>query len=594
MDVSRIIKSNFDLIYACLLFFLLLFISFPSLSFPPLSDTWEMLHFFHSLDELPGHMKWLHILNHDPNEHMRYQPFSRIFFYAFHLMFGSNFTFFNIFNFLAYFSSVLLLYRFALYFCKDRALVAGFTWLFAFLANHFDIALWSYHIYILAGFSFLLLGFISYIRYLNSKKLLFLFFASLFLLSGALCYEAFLLWPLGIIILCHIKTLKTQGAESAGNTSVTTRVALGSIYLAYLLFYLFCRSLGTYASPAHDISAVFKLSNLSASAALVLFSTLYNNVIINIIPWLPVPFNVTENIYMAGAVVNYFERGHQWGILLIGAALGVLLISLGAYFLRRRHFEELKVMGFFTFLIFSTSYIIFFCRMAFNGGFVYNLTEFRYQYIPNACLTLVTLYAVERFLKPPGSRKRMILSFLAVVFVFNLYCIHRLTGIYDQHFFSLKKMIYNIKEGIAQGRINALNKIYIDEEMPDYLPHLCWNIDMGVMFIPKGNYKWMFSKKEISYFADDQNYSTWRVDKRDFSVILKTEAAAEAGRINVMGSGWYIAPGKDLKYASWGLRYMGENRYPEAIKMFKRALKLNPQNNEAYAALQQIAGSLNE
>jgi len=527
---------------------------------------------------------------------MRYQPFSRLFYYTFYLLFGSNFTFFNIFNLLAYFCSLLLLYRFALNFCKDKVLAACFIGLFAFLANHFDIVLWSYHIYILSGFSFLLLGFITYIKYLKNGKPLSLFLASIFLLFGALCYEAFIFWPLGIIILYYIKSLHRQEEAGKGLSPRASWSALGLVYLSYMLFYLFCRSLGTYARPEHDISSIFRLGNLSAAAALVVFSTLYNNVIVNFMPWLSAPFNVTENIYMGGAVVSYFERGHQWVVLAAGGAVGALLILLGAYLLRRGQSEKLKVMGFFAFLMFSTSYIIFFCRMAFNGGFIYNLTEFRYQYIPNACLIMITLYTAESFLKPSGCRKKIILSILAAVFVLNLYCIHRVIAIYDQHFFDLKKMIHNVKEGIDEGRINTENKVYIDEEMPDYLPHLCWNIDMGVKFISTGNYKWMFSKKEISYFADNQNDATWIVDKGGFFVVHKTQAkaAGEARRINCMAGGWYIAPGKDLKYTSRGLQYMEEKRYPQAIKMFTRALKLNPKNDEAHTALRQITGNQNE
>ena len=159
---------------------------FPYLSTPPRSDYWQMFYFFHHLDELPGSVKWPHVLNYNVFSQIRYQPLSHLYYYFLHRLVDSDFIFFNISNFLMYFFSAFLLYKFASNFSRDRVLAAIFIGLFAFLFTHFDILLWSYHIYIIAGLSMFIAGFIFYIRFLKTGKLFLLSGVTLFFLIGML------------------------------------------------------------------------------------------------------------------------------------------------------------------------------------------------------------------------------------------------------------------------------------------------------------------------------------------------------------------------------------------------------------------------
>lgn len=585
-------KKKLNLIYSIVLFIMLLTISFPSLSYPPLSDYWEMFYFFHHLSEKTGLIKWLHILNHDPWEHIRYQPLSRIFLYTFHLTFGSNFIFFNIFNFLFYFFNVLILYKFALNFSKNLTIPILFVGLFTFLFNHFDTVLWSFHIYILVGFCMFLLGFMSYIKYLKTGKTFFIFFMALFFISGMLCYESFFLWPLGIVILSSIKSLRTEGAIKKGNIFRMCWKVLSVLYAFYFLFYLFTRSINTYVRTSHTISDFIIYPSFIKTASLVFFNALYNNIAVNLFPLLSFPLQVAENIYMRGPIINYIsiEDTRFLVIFVVGVIVTVLLALFFIYLYRKRYLEELKIIGFLLFLMLSEPYITFYCRTALNNAFLYNCTEFRYQYIPNAFIILIIIFVIDRFLILSKTRKMIMYILLLAIFVLNIYCIRKVINIYNYHFANLNKMLFNIKTDIRNGLVNKENKLYIDKDIHDYLPHLCWNIEMGELFIYKGNYQWMFSRREVEYFAESLNEAAWSIDKSDFSIVKKSKANifTTAKKINMLQDNWYISLGKDQEYFGLGVLYKEQNNYIKAEAMFKKAIEMGSQDIRVYAALGEL------
>jgi tetratricopeptide (TPR) repeat protein len=108
---------------------------------------------------------------------------------------------------------------------------------------------------------------------------------------------------------------------------------------------------------------------------------------------------------------------------------------------------------------------------------------------------------------------------------------------------------------------------------------------MGNRFIKKGNYQWLFSRNEIEYFSESLKDAFWIIDKKDFSVIRKSSehATEKAIKVNVVENKAYIDLGKDKKYVNVGWFYIQQGRYPEAEKMFKKAIEMNPKNDVAYA-----------
>ncbi|MFQ5354451.1 MAG: tetratricopeptide repeat protein [Thermodesulfobacteriota bacterium] len=349
---------------------------------------------------------------------------------------------------------------------------------------------------------------------------------------------------------------------------------MGSVYLLYFLFYLYTRSLGTYADPAHNLIDFLKIGNFVSSAFLVLFNTLYNNILVNIFPFIVFPFKVAENIYMAGPVINYIDTGGEWLIFAGGGLFGVLLAGLLVTLYKKKRFDELRITGFLLFLMLSELYVIFFCRLATNA-FVYNLTEFRYQYIPNAFIVLLALLAVRGLSK---RRRVMVYAGMAVLLAVNLYCIGKVVDIYEHQLVDLKRMLSSIRSGIANGSINGQERLYIDEDMPDYLPHLCWNIEMGGRFIKRGNYQWLFSRDEMGYFSEDIQGASWIIDKERFEVAEKTFE-------NISKQGTPISKGKDQQYVNLGNFYKEREEYKKAEKIFRKAIGLNAANDKAYDAL---------
>jgi len=569
-------NNKFDLIYSFTLFGLLLIIALPSFFHPPVSDYWNWFYSFSHLDEFSGRTKWLHLLNYDPSEQMRYQPLSHLFYYVFHCLFGSNFIFFNIFNFIFYFCSVIILYRFALYFVKNKFLTGAFVGFFALLFSHFDIVLWSNHIYVIAGFSMFLLGFMCYIRFLRISKSYLPFLVILCFLAGMWCYESFFLWPLAILILSRIKSLRNRVGIVRKKLVRANWLILGGVYSVYYLFYLFTRSLGTYEATTYKISDFLKLTNFISSGLSVLFNILYNAIAVNIYPLLAFPLRIAENIYMSGPVINYIKVNPQL-IFIEGILVAIALFWFFFSLYRKKYFEEIKIIGLFLFLMLSELYIIFFCRAVDNAS-VYCLTEFRYQYIPNAFFILTILYIVNRFFKPKKFKQIIIYLVLTPLFILNIYCGQKIIGVYNSQFVDFKKMIFSIRSGISKGLINEDNKIYIDRDMPEYLPSLCWNIEMGERFIKKGNYQWMFSKKEIKYFSEDINDAIWIIDKEEFGVVEKT---AE----NIRKKGKKVTLGRNEQYIETGYFYINKSNYIVAEKMFKKAIELNPKNDDAYDGL---------
>ena len=561
--------KNFIPAYFAFIFIFLLLDAWPTFFLPPLSDDWHMFYFIHHLGELPGPVKWLHILNYDPFEQMRFQPFSRIFYYFLHLLFGTNFMIFKVFNLILYFSTAIIIYRFSLFFVKNKITSALCTGLFIFLSNHFDIMLWAHHIYIIFGLLIFILGFTSYIWFMRSGRKLFLFLAGLCFLCGLWCYEPLFFWPFAVLMLSGIKCF--AGAQKP-HPKISSWIMLGVIYLIYAVFYLFTRSLGTYAHPVYLPQDFLKPVNFIASAFLVLFNFVYNGILVNIFPFLAYPLTVTENVYMGGSVLNYIDNGHTWVVYLAGALTGLVIIGFYAYLYKKKYFEEIKILSFFFFLMCSVMYALFFCRLVTNS-FIYGMTEFRYQYLQNAFIVLIVVFIIDRFIRFSPKIKLLLGSLMAVVLLLNIYCARQEIRINNEQLVDLKKMLFNINRGMQQGYINEQHKLYLEDDIPDYLPSLCWNIEMGDRFI-QGTYQWMFSAQQIKYFAKNLEEASWVIDKDDFSVIPKEKMHAPARK--------RIFLNKELQYSNLINYYREHKKFKEAESVFQTAIRVNPENYEAY------------
>lgn len=565
-------------IYFIFLFLFLLIIVWSNLSLPPLSDDWHLFYFIQHLNELPGSFKLLHVLNYDPFEQMRFQPVSRIFYYALHVLFGANFLFFKIFNISIYFLVSILFYRFSLFFIRKKSIVVVATFVFVFLANHFDIVLWAHHIYIIFGLFIFLLGFISYICFMSSRRRTFIYLSILCFLVGMWCYEPFFLWPLAIIILSSISRFQHKSMQKSYFGHAVPWIMLGIIYIIYAGFYLITRSFGTYLSPVYTSFDFLKLGNFMSSLFLTLFNFAYNGILVNILPFLAFPLKVNANIYMGGPVLTYISTGHKFVVYIGGAFVGLILISSYLYFYKKKYFEEIKIVIFFFFLMFSVMYPLFFFRLVTND-FVYGMTEFRYQYIQNTFVVLIIAFLIDRFVRFSLNMKVLLNVVVATVLIFNIYGDHKEVRINNEQLSDLKQMFSNINRGIKQGRINERSKLYLEEDTSDYLPSLCWNIEMGSRFM-RGTYQWMFSAQEVRFFAETMDEASWVIDKDDFSVIAKEERHKPKKK--------KIFLGKEEQYLNLADYYQRNKKFKQAKAILQAALKINPDNISFYYRLRDL------
>ena len=572
-------NNKFDLIFYTVIFIALIAVAHPSLFFPPISDMASLFYFFHHLDELPGTVKWLHVMNFDPFEKMRFYPLAFTFYYLFFKIFGSNFFFFNLMNFFAYFMLIIIFYRYCLAISGDRAVSAAFSALFAFCFLHYDVLLWSCHIYVLIGFTAFLTGFICYFRYIVYEKKRYLYYTFILFMTGILCYEAFFLWPLAIFILIFIddsgnkKSLRIKHLKVSG-------IFVSIIYLLTFLIFIFTRHLGTYSEPAREFRSFFSFFSIFSSICLVFFNLLYNTLIVNLLPFLGFHFRIRENIYMDGPGITFVNSSPEV-VYWVGGLAIIGLLFLGYRVYKK---EKLRTAGsqffFLLFLLVSEKFIVYFGRINTND-LAYGLTEFRYQLIPDAftLLILILLFSWgSRFIK---IKKKYILIPAFLLLLIHIHYDMKLINIYKHNLNSLQTMMSGIKRYIKEGKINNENKIYLDKNINDYFPHLCWNIEMGARFIDIGTYEWMFSEKEIKYFTFSPEEVKWIINKENFSVVPNTPG-------NAAIEGTVIKEGKTDAYTNLGFYFESIENYSKMEETFDKALKMVPESSEYHHGIAKV------
>lgn len=503
-------------LYFIALFLLLSLIYSPSFLNPPRSDYWTVFYFFHNLEKLPGQLKWLHILRFDPWTQIRFQPLAYLLLYFKYLLFSPNFFYYHLLNFIIYYISLLLLYKLAVSFCKDKILVVGFITILAFLFSHFDIVSWTLHFYIIFGFSSFLLGFIIYIKYLQSKKNVLLSLVGLSFLIGMLCYEPYFFWPLGLFILTSGVTNKNSLFRKREKLGICLAV-VGVVYTFYILIFLFSRTIHTYDRSLLSIDEILSLDRSISVLGVVLFNILYNGILVNAFPLIATPTRVipeSGNINLGGFLISYFtqmgDRAIE-NIAILGAVLLLLIILFIFWRLwKKGDFEKVRILTFYIFLMTSQLFILFYFR-TFTNTFVFSLSQFRYQYISNAFVILALLLVIDGFIGKSGRRKAILFVILSMSLVPNIYLVYTHNLFINKEMRPLRKMLLNIKAGIKNGQISSRYRLYIDDELPKKLPLLCWNREMGKLFM-KGTYQWLFPKENINYFAFQKGQATWTLN----------------------------------------------------------------------------------
>jgi len=509
-------KENFIQIYFFALFILLLFIYWPSFFYPPRSDHWPALYFFHRIDMLAGPQAWKYILTHDPLINVTFRPLSFLILYLLHLVFGAEFVYINFIVFLLYYISILLIYKLASNFCESKILTIAFISVFAFLFSHFDLICWSFQYHIMLSFCLFLSGILLYINFLRTGRKILLPGVALLFFTGMLLYEAYLFWPLSIIILSQIKSLVNKERLGKINLPRIYLSVTGFIYISYGLFLFIDRMIKVHRGGEVWSDILFSAGIIISNVFTALFSLFYNNFLINLFPQIVHPLRIGENLEMGGLIVSYqllFEKF----IFLGGVMVMLAILAMIIYLFRKKLFEAGKVFLFFTFLILTELIMLFHLRYLINNR-LYNLTQFRFQLIPNALFIMIVLFLIDRVLNPSKLKKVFIIFILFFILLINIQTTRRGILLLNTQLAPLQKLIFNIKTAIKTGLINEGNKLYLDDNIAKNFSPLCWNREMGVRCM-RGTYQWLFFKniKYFSTFAD----AKWVINEKDLSIISK-------------------------------------------------------------------------
>jgi len=486
-------------LYFCLLFAGLFLLYRPAFRNPPRSDYWSAFYVFQQLEASAPPPAWIGVLTFDLWQQGTYRPLSHLVPYIQHRLFSPDFIWNHITNFAGYCLSILLLYLLAVRLSLDRWLTAVFLTVFAFLYSHSDTLTWTFQLFTTLGFCGFLLGFILYLDYLKSRRAILLLPVGALFLFGMLTSEAFALWPLAIFILpfalADPPRLPFQWEDAMP-------------LLAYLFYlggwFLHRGTTGTFPSPT--------AGQVGTGFLLVFFNLAYNGIAVALWPGLARPVFFDDNMNLGGWLLDLggnLESVASW----TGGAV-LLLLFLGAWLLvRKKRYRLLALLAFFFFLYLTNFFTIATARLTTNRA-LYPLSQFRYQYIPNALLALMLATAIGSLCRPRLRGKAIIALILALVLALNISLSRRQIAGLGERLRPLGVMLENIRRGLDEEMIDEDNRIYIAPEVAARIPSPGWNRSMGRFM--EGTFHWFFPAREVGKFTLNPGEAAWIIREDSF------------------------------------------------------------------------------
>jgi len=504
--------------YFVFLFGLLFYLYYPSFFHPPRSDYWPALYFFYRIDAIGGPLKWACLLAHDPLINATFRPLSFLVAYGEHHVFGTNYSFPQVLNFLFYFLSIILLYKTAMVFSLRRGFVLLFLFLFAFLFSHFDIICWAFHSHIILSFCLLLCAFLMFNSYLRSGDKRLLPFVVVASLAAMLLYEVFFLWPLAIAFLYYLKKISLDNQLSTLPEFKFTAVTVVSIYAVYTGLFLLDRMFKSVRGPAIGLSPLFLINTLGPSIFLVFFNIMYNNIFINLQPHFAHPLYTGDNNLNMSGVIEKVGFSLETLIFSGGVIVLIAFILIALWLYRYKNRKLFAAFLFFAYLLFSELFILFLFKSLVNSS-VYNLTQFRFQYIPNAFVLLILACSAQAAMEKRRVLYIVTATILALALVLNMRASRAGVMFLTKELRPVKLIISNISEAFALKKITPERRLFIDRDIVKELPPLCWNNEMGQRCM-RGTYEWLFSSVQIGCFSGKEE-AAWVLDPVTLQIVPK-------------------------------------------------------------------------
>ena len=487
--------------YFVLLFLFLAILILPTFSNPPHVDYWEAFFAFHQVRADPDLSVWPYVVNHDPWRHGTFRPLLYTMLFLEHVAFGSHFVWNHLVNFLCYCLLLGLLFLLGRRLGAREYEMGGFLAVFAVLYSQCDILSLTFHIALLVGFAGFITGFILYLRYLDSGNFYLLLFVGIVFLISMFCYETFLFWPLGVLILLRNRPRPGEGRQVIGRSVLL----LAGIYLLYGCVFVLSRRTaylsGELAQPS--LSPIFR------SPLLVLFNILYTGIGVNLFPRLAIPGRYRGYSEMLG-VLPIKMTDQLMSAVYGGAILTLFLVGLIVVRLLRSRRRRALVSSSFIGFLYLTNFSLLVIARSTTTDFSHVLRQFRYQLIPNALLALFAAIIISTFFRRSRKQKLILAFFLLAVFLTNSFYTYNHIGNITRRLAPLRDLLSNIRSGIETGDISPEHRLYLSDGIATTFPRLCWNRGMGRRIW--GTYQWVFSPKELACFSRHPEDAYWTMD----------------------------------------------------------------------------------
>ncbi len=253
-----------------------------------------------------------------------------------------------------------------------------------------------------------------------------------------------------------------------------------------------------------------------SSILMVFFNLFYNGIAVNILPFLAVPLFYNDNINLGGILWRW-EADLDTIVLWLGLAAALLLGAGGVLLLREKKRPTLSLLAFFFYLYFTNLFIVATARMTTDPVF-YPLSQFRYQYVPNALLSLLAAAAIGSLLRPGRRGKLFICLILLPVLVFNISLIHQQMLVLENRLRPLRVILNNISRGMEEGLITEKDRLFIEQGVAKKLPAPSWNNNMGRFM--EGSFQWYYPAAEMKKFTFSPEEATWIIRRDDYGRIV--------------------------------------------------------------------------
>lgn len=462
---------------------------------PPRSDYWSAYYVFQQVDADPGG-SWMEILKFDLWRHGTFRPLSHLVPYLEHRFFSPVFSWNHILNLCGYFLSLVLLYLLARRLELDRTVTLIFLALFAFLFSHSDILTWTFQLFSILGFNALLAGFIIFLEYLKTGRRPLLPLIGFLFLYGMFSSEAYAAWPLAVFFLLLV--VPRPPVARRGGTAM-----LAAVYLVYLAGLAWHRAGPTTTGPLLFPGP----GQLWEGLNLTFFNLVYNGIMVNLCPWLGLPPYYNDNVNLGGGLLALGPS--LGGVAFWTGAAAVMLTATGIWLLAREgKRRELWLFLLILYLYVSNFLIVAVARLHTNGP-LYPLSQFRYQYVPNALLVLAAAAMFGRLLHPGKRGKLVLVLVLLPVLAANLAVSSGQIRELNNRLRPLRLLLAGIRQGLEEGWISEQQPLFIGEEIPDELPAPSWN--RGMARFMEGNFQWFFPAGEQAKFTLNPKQAGWRI-----------------------------------------------------------------------------------